>query len=123
MKRNRPPETAYSAAVVARDDAVAQSLELLLSARGFEVSAHRTAQSLLDEALHPGWLFVDAELQEGSGLDLVRALQDKGWPGVAVLMVEHGAQAKASRNAPSFLTLEKPFLASDLFSLICGNSQ
>lgn len=104
--------------VVARDEALSRSLELLLGADGVEVATYASGEALLAApgAVELAFLFVDSHLEAGSGLRLADALRARGWTGVAVIMVEH--DSKAAPRATGVVVLEKPFAAGQVMAIV-----
>lgn len=112
---NAPPRRAV---IVARDDALRDSLALLLGTVGLETSALPDAQSLIDQsARDEDFIFIDAGEPANSAALL--KLRTSGWIGTAVLMTEGVAQP-GHANDQSTETLTKPFVSEDVLAVIAS---
>ena len=115
LMSNAPPRRAV---IVARDDALRDSLALLLGTAGLETSALPDAQSLIDQsARDEDFIFIDAG--EPANLAALRKLRTSGWIGTAVLMTEGLAQS-GHANDQSAETLTKPFASEDVLAVIAS---
>lgn len=96
------------------DDApIRDSLGLLLGMRGYRTSMFDSAEAFLD-AMRPEWrgcLVTDLRLPGMSGLDLQRALKDRGVGLPVVVITGHGdvPAARSAFRSDAVDFLEKPF--------------
>jgi len=106
-------------AVAAHDDALRESLDLLLRAAGFEVLSYADEEALLADpaAREAAWLLIDQSLPGAGGTALVQTMRDHGWDGVALLMLEH-QDGRVAVEDPHMLVLEKPFDATAIMAVV-----
>ena len=110
--------------IVDDDDAVRDSLDLLLSAAGYETHTFESADAFL--AAPPkaagGCLLSDIRMPGMSGLELMVALQERGASCPVVLITGHGdvpmAVEAMKRGAHDFI--EKPFDDERLVAAVCS---
>lgn len=100
--------------LLVEDDAgVRRSLQLLFRARGFDVRAYATGDSLLADTLsHDACCFVaDYRLEQIDGIEVLSRLRASGWSGPAVLITAFPSAELSERAlAHGFdQILEKPF--------------
>lgn len=100
--------------LLAEDDAaVRRSLQLLLQARGYEVRAHASAQTLLadTQCASAACLVTDYLLDELDGFEILLRLRSRGWRGPAVLITAYRTTDLQERaNSAGFqAVIEKPF--------------
>lgn len=99
--------------VVDDDDAVRDSLSLLLEARGHRVRGFGLAQEFLDVAaeLPEGCLIVDIRMPEMDGLELQQRLNDQSLGFPLIIITGHGDVPLAVRamKAGALDFIEKPF--------------
>lgn len=119
MSRKRPSTGQSLIAVAAHDDALRASLDLLLRAAGFEVLAYAGEEALLADpaAQRAAWLLIDQSLPGMGGTALVRTMRDRGWDGIALLMLEH-EDGRVAIEDPHMLVLEKPFDATAIMAVV-----
>jgi FixJ family two-component response regulator len=99
--------------IVDDDAAVRDSLSLLLSLRGYRTASFACAEDFL-AALRPEWtgcVLADIRMPGLSGLELQRALIDRGVRLPVVIVTGHGdvASARAAFRSDAVDFLEKPF--------------
>ena len=99
--------------LVEDDSAVRRSLQLLLQARGYDVRAHASGITMLED---PAWLeaacmVADYRLEGPDGFEILSRLRAKGWAGPAVLITAYPSADLAQRaQAGGFSqVIEKPF--------------
>lgn len=99
--------------IVDDDDAVRDSLSILLGARGYTVRAFGTAREFLEAAptLRPGCLIADIRMPEMDGLELQERLIEASLPFPLVMITGHGDVPLAVRamKAGALDFIEKPF--------------
>lgn len=100
--------------LLAEDDtAVRRSLQLLLQARGYDVRAHASGTTLLDDPLtaSAACLVVDYRLDGPDGFEILSRLRARGWDGPAVLITAYAAPDLQQRAASGGFgaVIEKPF--------------
>lgn len=112
----------FAVLIVDDDPAVRDSLSLLLSLRGYRTAVFACAEDLLS-ALEPEWtgcIIADIRMPGMSGLELQRALTERGVSLPVVVITGHGdiSQARTAfkNNAVDFL--EKPFDDEQLVAAI-----
>ena len=104
--------TAHTICIVDDDEAVRDSLSLLLLTRGFLVRTYESAKAYLaDTACRDcGCLLVDMNMPEMTGLDLLHTLRERGDAAPAI-MVSGGADkslALRAEQAGALGLLKKP---------------
>ena len=108
--------------VIDDDDAVRDSLAMLLDASGFSVSAYASASAFLDglDQATSGCVITDVQMPEISGLDLLRRLSDRlaQFP-VIVLTGEADVPmaVEALKNGALDL-IEKPYSAATIVAAV-----
>jgi len=100
--------------LLAEDDAaVRRSLQLLLQARGYDVRAHASGKTLLDDPLwsNAACLVADYRLDELDGFEILSRLRSRGWCGPAVLITAYSTTDLQERAASRGFgaVIEKPF--------------
>lgn len=85
--------------LVEDDDAVRRSLQLLLSAHGYEVRAYPTGAGLArdSEALRTDAMIADLVIPDGNAVTLLTELREAGWEGPAILISGHLTNEWAER--------------------------
>jgi len=110
-------ESDFIVFVVDDDEAVRDSLGLLLSAHGFEVADFSSAVAFLDSDTHatPGCLVLDYHMPDMTGLDLLEKLQRLGAvrPTIMISGLANAAIRQRAATAGVKFFLEKP-LRQDL---------
>jgi two-component system response regulator FixJ len=99
--------------VVDDDDAVRESIALLLDVEGLTVRTYDTAVRLLSriDRLEPGCIVTDVRMPEMSGMDLVRRLSELGLDTPVIVMTGHAdvPLAVEAMKAGVVDFIEKPF--------------
>ncbi len=102
----------FTVFVVDDDEAVRDSLGLLLTAHGFRVMDFSSALAFLESNTHgmPGCLVLDYHMPDMTGLDLLERLQQLGAvrPTIIVSGLANGAIRKRAAAAGVRAFLEKP---------------
>lgn len=85
--------------LVEDDAAVRRSLQLLLSAHGYEVRAYAKGAGLArdSEALRTDAMIADLVIPDGNAVTLLSELRGAGWEGPAILMSGHLTNEWAER--------------------------
>lgn len=109
--------------VLVEDDVgVRRALQLLLQGQGYVVHSFASAQPALadPETMNARYLVVDYVLPDDNGINLVQALRDRGWQGVAVMITAFASEAvlAAARKAGLSAVLDKPFRDSQLLAAL-----
>ena len=106
--------------VVDDDEAVRDSLSLLLEARGFTVRSFASAPKFLAAApsLRPGCLIADIRMPEMDGLELQRQLIERAFQFPLIVITGHGDVPLAVRamKAGAIDFIEKPFTAKAILN-------
>lgn len=99
--------------LVEDDSAVRRSLQLLLQARGWDVRAHASGATMLED---PAWrqaacMVADYQLAGLDGFEVLARLRAKGWAGPAVLITAYPSAELTDRAAAGGFAqvIEKPF--------------
>ena len=104
------------------DEAVRDSLSLLLRSVGLTVHAFEDARDFLDadHSAHPGCLLLDMRMPGMSGLQLSRALRERGktWP--VIFITGHGdvPMAVDAMREGAFDFIQKPFREDQLIERV-----
>ena len=107
--------------IVDDDEAVQDSLRLLLDAAGFAVRAHASAEALLSAGpTPPGCVLTDVRMPGMDGLELLRRLRAAAITVPVVVMTGHADVPMAVRamQAGALNFLEKPFSDEALFAAV-----
>lgn len=100
------------------DDPVRRSLQLLLSAHGFDVRSFAAAAPILGDpqAIDTPFLVVDQRLPDGDGVSLIAALRERGWRGRAVMVTGFPSRelSEAADRQGCPIVLEKPLRGGEL---------
>jgi two-component system response regulator FixJ len=115
MRKNGPVH------IVDDDDAVRLSLEMTLTAAGYEVFSHASAESFLSQGRdHTGCVVSDVCMPGMDGVSLVRHLRDAEGGLPVVLITGHGdvRMAVAALKAGAVDFLKKPFRVDELLKAI-----
>jgi two-component system, LuxR family, response regulator FixJ len=113
---------AASVVVIDDDEAVLDSLRVLLQSEGFEVETFARASAFLErfQGKFPGCLVTDVRMPDMDGLELLQALSARGSLPAVIVITGHGEVAMAVQamklGARDFL--EKPFDTADLIASI-----
>jgi two-component system response regulator FixJ len=103
------------------DDAIRRSASFMLKTSGYQVKSFASGVELLKEReIEPGCILLDVRMPGMDGLEVQRALQDRGLTHPVIVMTGHGdvnvaVQAMKS-GAVDFI--EKPFEKAQLLSAI-----
>jgi two-component system response regulator FixJ len=113
--------------IVDDDDGVADSLEVLLKAFGFEVQSYGSGAQFLADERHraAGCVVIDLHMPDMSGLDVVDRLRQEGIS-LPIILVSGHLDAKARQRAANLRVtkiIEKPFAARRLVDLIRSLSE
>src|SRR4029077_10990449 len=104
--------------IVDDDEAVRDSLSLLLVTRGYTVRAFASAPEFLSAApsLRPGCLIADIRMPEMDGLELQQRLIDEALPFPLIVITGHGDVPLAVRamKVGAIDFIEKPFPAETI---------
>jgi len=107
--------------VIAPDDAVRDSIQLLIETADFAAHSHASAASFLHIVPFPnhGCVLIDQNLPDMTGLQLVEHLRRRG-VAVPIIVMTSGADSSIGTTAERFgiLLLEKPFGSGRLIDLI-----
>ncbi len=108
--------------VVEDDEAMRDSLVMLLEEAGYKVRAYPAAEKLLARgtSLEPGCVVSDVRMPAMDGLTLLRRLRSEGSALPLILITGHGdiAMAVSAMKAGAIDFIEKPFEASTLLDSI-----
>lgn len=100
------------------DDSARRSLQLLLSAHGFDVRSFAVAAPILadPQAIDAPFLVVDQHLPVGDGVSLIAALRERGWRGRAVMITGFPSRelSEAADRQGCPIVLEKPLRGGEL---------
>ena len=118
---SKVPESA-KVVVIDDDEAVLDSLRVLLESEGFDVDTFERANTFLQgfQGKLPGCLVTDVRMPEMDGLELLQALSARGPLPAVIVITGHGEVPMAVQamklGARDFL--EKPFAPADLIASI-----
>jgi DNA-binding response OmpR family regulator len=127
MSAPTPPKdnskTKRTRVLLLEDDAgVRRSLHLMLHGAGYEVRSYSAAAALLadrtiDEAL---LLIADYRLADGDGVEVMRALRQRGWNGRALMITAFPSPAlrAAALEAGYDMVFDKPLLQHELLGAL-----
>src|SRR5579875_156652 len=108
--------------VVDDDEAVRDSLSVLLAAQGYRVNGFRSAPAFLAAApaLPPGCLIADIRMPEMDGLELQQRLNERSFSFPMIVITGHGDVPLAVRamKAGAVDFIEKPFTAEAILAAI-----
>jgi RNA polymerase sigma factor (sigma-70 family) len=115
-------ETAPTVFVVEDDEAVRNSLAVLLRLEGLRAEGFASAEEFL-AAVRPGWsgcLVVDLRMPGMGGLELLERLRELGCPLPAIIITAHGdvANTRSSFRAGAVDFFEKPVENAALLAAI-----
>ena len=104
------------------DEAIRRSAGLMLKTSGYQVKAFTSGVELLKEAkeLSPGCILLDVRMPEMDGLQVQKALQERGVGFPVIVMTGHGdvGVAVQAMKAGAVDFIEKPFEKTVLLSAI-----
>lgn len=108
--------------VVDDDEAVRDSLQVMLEAKGFTVRTFPSAEAFLDDLPGPlrGCLLLDIRMTGMSGTALQESLRARGYPLPVIMLTGHGdvATAVQAMKAGAFDFIEKPFVQDVILDAI-----
>jgi two-component system response regulator FixJ len=108
--------------IVDDDDAVRDSLSVLLQASGYRVRSFGLAREFLDAApnLPFGCLIVDIRMPEMDGLELQSSLNERSWRFPMIVVTGHGDVPLAVRamKAGALDFIEKPFASQAILASV-----
>ena len=108
--------------IVDDDEAVLDSVRLLLRSVDYDVETFSSAKAFLEQAPHirAGCLLLDVRMPGMSGLDLQQQLRQRGVPIPIIFITGHGdvPMAVQAMQAGAFDFLQKPFRDQDLLDRI-----
>lgn len=106
--------------VVDDDDAVRESLTLLLEVDGLEVRAYASVEAFLMVPPSEGCVVTDLHMPGLSGIDLLRALgaPTPTIPVIAITAAPHAGVVEELRALGAFQMLEKPFPPGELVEAV-----
>jgi FixJ family two-component response regulator len=104
------------------DDSARRSLQLLLSAHGFEVRSFASAAPILGDprAIETPLLVIDDQLPDARGLHILTELRRNGWQGRAVLItaLPSPGLAEEARKCGFQALVEKPIREGELMAAL-----
>lgn len=103
------------------DDAIRRSVGFMLRTSGFSVEAHSSGLHLLKEKeLAPGCILLDIRMPEMDGLEVQKALLERGVALPVVVMTGHGdiSIAVQAMKAGAVEFIEKPFEKAVLIAAV-----
>jgi two-component system, LuxR family, response regulator FixJ len=107
--------------VIEDDEAIRESLRLLIECEGYRVSTYRSGAAFLDEASPEdnSCILVDVHMPGLSGVDMLERLRENGMliPAIVMTGMPDAGIRQAVRRLGAFL-LEKPFRDGALMLLI-----
>jgi FixJ family two-component response regulator len=115
------PPNRQPVVILEDDPGVRRSLQLLLCAQGYDVSAYADSPSLLDRAdMNAACLIADYRLNETDGISVLSTLRQRGWKGSAILITAFSSEALMNRAklAGFDRVLEKPLKPHALLSIV-----
>lgn len=107
--------------VIDDDPAVLASLKFSLEIEGYAVYTYSTGKALLADAARKKWgcLVVDYNLADGTGLQLLRELRQRGVTMPAILITTNpGPQLRRRAAAACVSIVEKPLIGNTLVDAI-----
>lgn len=108
--------------IIDDDEAVRDSLAVMLETHGFEVASYATAQAFLSQAEHgvAGCVITDIQMPEMNGLQLLRAFKARNMliPVLVVTARNSRTLAQEALAQGARAVIEKPFAAEVLFQAV-----
>ena len=111
--------------VIDDDEAVRRALAMLLRSTGFRAETHVSGLAFLDALARPGrvpteCVLTDVRMPGLDGIELLRRLKERGFPGPIIVMTAHGdvSTAVQAMKAGAIDYIEKPFDDEALLSAI-----
>lgn len=116
--------------VVDGDPAVRDSLTTLLDLNGFKVESYATAAAFLKQLLErrrsdpPEWVVCEADLPDGSGIDLFARVRerDAGTPFILLVSRRNPRVVQVAKNAGIEQIYQKPLVHRNLIAYIATRS-
>ena len=116
------PEARDAVFIVDDDEAVRDSVQVLLAARGFDALAFDSAAAILAslETRRPVCLIVDLHMPAINGIELLKTLIVRGirLPAVMITGRIDRTSRRWAQEAGAAIVLEKPFTDDELFEAI-----
>jgi len=103
------------------DDAIRRSASFMLKTSGYQVKIYASGVELLREReIEPGCILLDVRMPAMDGLEVQRALQERGLTHPVIVMTGHGDVnvAVQAMKAGAVDFIEKPFEKAQLLSAI-----
>ena len=103
------------------DDAIRRSASFMLKTSGYQVKSYASGVELLKEReIEPGCILLDVRMPGMDGLEVQRALQDRGLTHPVIVMTGHGDVnvAVQAMKAGAVDFIEKPFEKAQLLTAI-----
>ena len=103
------------------DDAIRRSAGFMLKTSGYQVKTYVSGVELLKEReIEPGCILLDVRMPEMDGLQVQKALQDRGLTHPVIVMTGHGDVnvAVQAMKAGAVDFIEKPFEKAQMLSAI-----
>lgn len=103
------------------DDAIRRSAGFMLKTSGYQVKSYASGVELLKEReIEPGCILLDVRMPEMDGLQVQKALQDRGLTHPVIVMTGHGdvTVAVEAMKAGAVDFIEKPFEKEVLLAAI-----
>ena len=108
--------------IVDDDNAVRDSLALLISLQGFPTRTFASAKAFLDEVQHDwaGCALIDLRMPDMSGLEVQAALVERGVPLPIIIITAHGdvAATRQALKSGALDLIEKPIDDTELLEAI-----
>lgn len=125
-RKRQQPENEPRVLLLENDAGVRRSLQMLLRTHGFDVRSYASAAPLLTDPWvgEAQFLVSDYQLEQGTGIEALRALRAAGWNRRAILITASPAIdiAEAARAAGFHALLEKPFEPNALIGLLTDDA-
>ena len=103
------------------DDAIRRSAGFMLKTSGYQVKTYTSGVELLKERkIEPGCILLDVRMPEMDGLQVQKALQDRGLTHPVIVMTGHGdvTVAVQAMKAGAVDFIEKPFEKAQMLTAI-----
>ena len=103
------------------DDAIRRSAGFMLKTSGYQVKTYVSGVELLKEReIEPGCILLDVRMPEMDGLQVQKALQDRGMTHPVIVMTGHGdvTVAVQAMKAGAVDFIEKPFEKAQMLTAI-----
>jgi ActR/RegA family two-component response regulator/GAF domain-containing protein len=110
--------------IVDDDPGLRGAITKTLSGRGYAPMAAGTVREALDKIAKdtPMVALIDLKLEGDSGIDLIRAIKEQGWPTECIVLTGHASQESAIQalNLGAYGYVQKPHDPEQLMMLIRG---